>query len=80
MGFPIIFSVDILNILCILVGMQSTNPTRQKILEAAYHEIHHQGFQAASLKLILDRSKVTKGALYHYFSDKQALGIRFLKS
>jgi len=79
MVFPIIFSVDILNIICILVGMQSTNPTRQKILEAAYHEIHRQGFQAASLNSILDRSGVTKGALYHYFSDKQALGYSVLE-
>jgi len=79
MGFLIIFFVDILNIICILVGMKSTNPTRQKILEAAYHEIHRQGFQAASLNSILDRSKVTKGALYHYFSDKQALGYSVLE-
>jgi AcrR family transcriptional regulator len=57
----------------------NTNPTRQKILEAAYHEIHRQGFQAASLNSILNRSEVTKGALYHYFSDKQALGYSVLE-
>ncbi len=76
---PYIFFVDMLNNLCILVGMQNTNPTRQKILEAAYHEIHRQGFQAASLNSILNRSEVTKGALYHYFSDKQALGYSVLE-
>jgi AcrR family transcriptional regulator len=59
--------------------MKNSNPTRQKILEAAYHEIHHQGFQAASLNSILNRSGVTKGALYHYFSDKQALGYSVLE-
>jgi TetR/AcrR family transcriptional repressor of nem operon len=59
--------------------MKNTNLTRKKILEAAYHEIHRQGFQAASLNSILDRSGVTKGALYHYFSDKQALGYSVLE-
>lgn len=59
--------------------MKNSNPTRQKILEAAYHEIHRQGFQAASLNSILNRSEVTKGALYHYFSDKQALGYSVLE-
>jgi len=59
--------------------MYNTNPTRQKILEAAYHEIHRQGFQAASLNSILTRSGVTKGALYHYFSNKQALGYSVLE-
>lgn len=54
--------------------MIKSNPTRQKILESAFQEIHLQGFQAASLNSILNRSDVTKGALYHYFPDKQALG------
>ncbi len=54
--------------------MIKSNPTRQKILESAFQEIHLQGFQAASLNSILTRSDVTKGALYHYFPDKQALG------
>ncbi len=48
--------------------------TRRKILEAAYEEIHHVGFQAASLSKILQRVGVTKGALYHHFSSKQVLG------
>ena len=59
--------------------MENSNPTRQKILEAAYHEIHRQGFQAASLSPILKRAGVTKGALYHYFSDKKALGYSVLE-
>lgn len=54
--------------------MRKSKATRQKILESAFQEIHLQGFQAASLNSILKRSDVTKGALYHYFPDKQALG------
>ncbi len=48
--------------------------TREQILEAAYREIHLHGFQAASLSRILARTGVTKGALYHHFPNKTALG------
>ena len=48
--------------------------TRQKLLEAALEEIYRRGFQAASLDTILNRAGVTKGALYHHFPDKAALG------
>ena len=48
--------------------------TRGKILFAAYKEIHSQGFQAASLSNILAHTGVTKGALYHHFPNKTALG------
>lgn len=48
--------------------------TREKILFAAYKEIHVNGFQAASLNNILARTGVTKGALYHHFPNKTELG------
>lgn len=49
--------------------------TRQLLLEAAHEEIHRQGYQAASLSAILKRAGVTKGALYHHFPNKKALGL-----
>jgi AcrR family transcriptional regulator len=49
--------------------------TRQTLLEAAFAEIHHNGFQAASLAQILADTGLTKGALYHHFPDKKALGL-----
>jgi TetR/AcrR family transcriptional regulator, transcriptional repressor for nem operon len=49
--------------------------TREKLLMAAYHEIHRQGFQAASIAGILDAARLTKGALYHHFPTKHALGL-----
>ena len=58
--------------------MESTSSTRQKILESAYREIHRNGFQAASLTPILERTGVTKGALYHHFPNKQTLGYAVL--
>lgn len=48
--------------------------TRQAILEAARWEIYRHGFQGASLDNILERTGVTKGALYHHFSNKLDLG------
>jgi AcrR family transcriptional regulator len=48
--------------------------TRECLLTAAFEEIYRRGFQAASLDAILARAGVTKGALYHHFPDKAALG------
>ena len=59
-----------------LVKRHSRDPdaTRNKLLNAAFEEIYRRGFQAASLETILAKAGVTKGALYHHFPDKAALG------
>ena len=51
-----------------------TDATRRKLLDAAFHEFYRQGFQAGSLTTIVDGAQVTKGALFHHFASKQALG------
>ncbi|MEN8167456.1 MAG: TetR/AcrR family transcriptional regulator [Pseudomonadota bacterium] len=56
----------------------TVDKTRQALLEAAFGEIHRQGFQSASLSAILHNTGVTKGALYHYFKSKKALGYAVL--
>jgi TetR/AcrR family transcriptional repressor of nem operon len=48
--------------------------TREKLLRAAFEEIYRRGYQSASLETILAQARVTKGALYHHFPDKAALG------
>jgi len=48
--------------------------TRAILLEAAFQEVHRVGFQATSLQNSLKQTKLTKGALYHHFPNKQALG------
>ena len=48
---------------------------RQRLLEAAFSEIHKQGFQGMRVDAVLDKTSLTKGAFYHHFSSKQALGI-----
>src|SRR5579863_9000359 len=48
--------------------------TRERLLQAAAREIYRSGFQSASLETILSSAGVTKGALYHHFKNKEALG------
>lgn len=48
--------------------------TRERLLQAAFREIYTSGFQSASLDAILAAAGVTKGALYHHFGSKEALG------
>jgi TetR/AcrR family transcriptional regulator, transcriptional repressor for nem operon len=51
---------------------------RQRILDAAFPEIYRNGFQAASLNAIAAAAGVSKGALFHHFAGKQALGYALL--
>jgi TetR/AcrR family transcriptional repressor of nem operon len=44
------------------------------LLKAASREIYRSGFQSASLDTILTVAQVTKGALYHHFESKEAMG------
>ena len=48
--------------------------TRERLLHAASREIYRSGFQSASLDTILAAARVTKGALYYHFENKEALG------
>lgn len=57
-----------------MVIRRDPDRTREAILEAAFEEIHSQGFRSASIDNILRRTGVTKGALYHHFPNKNALG------
>lgn len=54
--------------------IRNPDQTRNVLLQAAFNEIYEHGFQAASLKNILDETHVTKGALYHHFPSKLELG------
>lgn len=48
--------------------------TRAALLDAAFDEMHRSGFRGADVEAILDKVGVTKGALYHHFDSKEALG------
>jgi TetR/AcrR family transcriptional repressor of nem operon len=48
--------------------------TRQRIIGAAFREFYHNSFQGGSINDIIAAAGVTKGALFHHFPTKQALG------
>ena len=53
--------------------------TRLKILKAAFQEIHKHGYQGMRVDQVLQNTGLKKGALYHHFSSKQALGYAVLE-
>lgn len=48
--------------------------TRRKLLEAAYREFYRRGYHGGSLSRIVESAGTTKGALFHHFPGKRALG------
>ena len=58
--------------------LRDPEQTRAELLQAAFKEVHENGFQAASLQRILANTNLTKGALYHHFPNKNAMGLAVL--
>jgi TetR/AcrR family transcriptional regulator, transcriptional repressor for nem operon len=54
--------------------LRNPKRTRERLLQAAFREVYRSGFQSAGLNAILADARVTKGALYHHFGNKEALG------
>jgi TetR/AcrR family transcriptional regulator, transcriptional repressor for nem operon len=52
--------------------------TRERILQAAHEEMYEQGFQGLRIDAVLKKTHLAKGALYHYFPTKLALGYAVL--
>jgi len=53
---------------------RNPDQTRSRILEAAFMEMYRNGFQGMRLDEVLKATDLTKGALYHHFPSKKALG------
>lgn len=53
--------------------IEQGNSTRESLLDAARELFGSQGYGATSTEEIVERAGVTKGALYHHFSDKESL-------
>jgi AcrR family transcriptional regulator len=54
--------------------LRNPDRTREALLHAGFEEIYRNGFRSARVDRILDRTSVTKGAFYHHFPTKRALG------
>lgn len=55
------------------MALRDPDKTRSKILEVAASNFHQKGFQGTSLSDILQQASISKGALYHHFTNKQEL-------
>lgn len=54
--------------------VRAPEQTRAKILDVAFWEFFRRGYQGVSINEIVDKTGLTKGALFHHFPTKQALG------
>jgi AcrR family transcriptional regulator len=55
------------------MALRDPDKTRGKILEVAASMFHMKGYKGTSLSDILGNAEISKGALYHHFSNKQEL-------
>lgn len=55
------------------MALRDPDRTRQNLLEVAACLFHQKGYNGTSLSDILNKAEVSKGALYHHFSNKQEL-------
>lgn len=54
--------------------MRDPEKTRELILDAAFDEIFHRGFQGARVDDIVGKTSMTKGAFFAHFRTKNELG------
>ncbi len=53
--------------------MARRGETREKILKAAEKVFFENGYEAASVKMIIEEAGIVTGSFYHFFSSKEAL-------
>jgi AcrR family transcriptional regulator len=53
--------------------------TKRRILEAAGEEFARHGYAGTGLDAIVTRAELTKGALFHHFSDKRAMAVAWIE-
>lgn len=53
--------------------MAKRGETKEKILEAATKVFFANGFEATSVKMVLEEADVVTGSFYHFFPSKEAL-------
>ena len=56
----------------------NTTDTRERILHQMFTDIRKNGFQGLRADKVVADMGITKGALYHYFSNKQEIGTAVL--
>lgn len=59
--------------------MKKAQATRLTILQKAFELIYERGYKTTSLDDILATTKVTKGAFYYHFKNKDQMGLAILE-
>lgn len=59
-------------------NMKKAEATRFSILQKAFELIYTQGYQTTSIDDILATTKVTKGAFYYHFKNKDEMGLAII--
>jgi AcrR family transcriptional regulator len=59
--------------------MNKASTTRMHILEKSFGLIYQNGYQATSIDKIIKTTKVSKGAFYYHFKDKEKMGLAMIK-
>ena len=57
-----------------MAALRDPDVTRAKILDVTANEMRRHGYKATSLSEIIKNAGISKGALYHHFTNKQELG------
>ena len=57
-----------------MVRKKNPEQTRQQILGVTADLIHRHGYKGLRVDEVVEKTGLTKGALYHHFPNKQALG------
>ena len=58
--------------------MTKAAETRKAILQKAFEIIYQKGYQMASIDEIIATTKVTKGAFYYHFKNKDEMGLAII--
>ncbi|MDH5189260.1 MAG: TetR/AcrR family transcriptional regulator [Rhodospirillaceae bacterium] len=53
--------------------------TKELILNSAQELVYERGFSATTLDLMLERAKLTKGAFFHHFKNKDDLALSLIE-
>ncbi|WP_428740981.1 TetR/AcrR family transcriptional regulator [Tenacibaculum sp.] len=59
--------------------MKKSANTRATILQQAFELIYQKGYQSTSIDEIIATTKVTKGAFYYHFKNKNEMGFALIK-
>ena len=63
-------------------GLKKTNfmnNPREKLLEVAFDEIYHNGYNGTSIDKILKKASMNKGSMYHFFKSKKELALAVIE-